>query len=141
MKFWDSSALVPLLISQPATKSLEALYAADAQLIVWWATPVECVSGLSRLERERGITARELSTALERLTRLSKSWDEIQPNPRLRDLALRLLRSHPLRAADAMQLAAGIVASEHNSATLPFVCLDNRLAEAAAKEGFQIMVY
>ena len=141
MKFWDSSALVPLLTSQPATKSLESLYAADAHLIVWWVTPVECVSGLSRLERERGITTRELSTALERLTRLSKSWDEIQPNPRLRDLALRLLRSHPLRAADAMQLAAGIVASEHNFATLPFVCLDNRLAEAAAKEGFQIVAY
>lgn len=140
MKFWDSSALVPLLTSQPSTKSLESLYAADAHLIVWWATPVECVSGLSRLEREGGITARELSTALERLARLSKSWDEIQPNSRLRDLALRMLRNHPLRAADALQLAAGIVASEHNATTLPFVCLDNRLAEAAAKEGFRIVV-
>lgn len=141
MKFWDSSALVPMLTNQPATKPLETLYAADAHLIVWWATPVECVSGLSRLERERGITNRELSIAVQRLTRLAKSWDEIQPNPRLRDLALRLLRSHPLRAADAMQLAAGIVASEHNVATLPFVCLDHRLAEAAAKEGFHIVGY
>lgn len=43
------------------------------------------------------------------------------------------------RAADALQLAAAIVATEHAPASLPFVSLDERLNDAAAREGFQVL--
>lgn len=40
---------------------------------------------------------------------------------------------------DALQLAAAIVAAEHEPASLPFVSLDERLNDAAAREGFQVL--
>jgi hypothetical protein len=49
---------------------------------------------------------------------------------------MRLLRVHPLRAADSLQLAAAVVASEGDPGELPFVCLDEKLAQAASREGF-----
>jgi hypothetical protein len=46
------------------------------------------------------------------------------------------LRVHPLRAADALQLAAAFVAAERRPSSLEIVTLDQRLAAAARKEGF-----
>jgi len=46
-----------------------------------------------------------------------------------------LLRIHPLRAADSLQLAAALTVAEQEPSSLSFVCLDQRLAEAAIREG------
>jgi hypothetical protein len=54
----------------------------------------------------------------------------------VRDVARRLLRVHPLRAADALQLAAAYLAAERRPSTLEIVTLDERVRLAAAKEGF-----
>lgn len=48
------------------------------------------------------------------------------------------MRLHPLRAADALQLAAALVLSDFEPRTLPFVTLDDRLASAARREGFEV---
>jgi len=53
--------------------------------------------------------------------------------------AIRLLRLHPLRAADAQQLAAALVLSDFEPRTLPFVTLDGQLAAAARREGFEVL--
>lgn len=47
---------------------------------------------------------------------------------------------HPLRAADSLQLAAAIVVADGAPRALPFVTLDDRLALAADKEGFPVLV-
>jgi len=70
---------------------------------------------------------------------MQRLWQEVQPLETLRDIAMRLLRAHPLRAADSLQLAAAIMASEHRPSTLDFVCLDTRLALAAQREGFNVI--
>jgi hypothetical protein len=54
------------------------------------------------------------------------------------EMARRLLRVHPLRAADSLQLAAAVLASEGRPSTLEFVCLDDRLGIAAQREGFRV---
>ncbi|MGH9222090.1 MAG: hypothetical protein ACRD1W_22465, partial [Vicinamibacterales bacterium] len=61
---------------------------------------------------------------------------EIEPRDEIRELARRLLRVHPLRTADAMQLGAAHLAAERRPATLELVTLDDRLRAAAVKEGF-----
>ena len=49
MIFWDASAIVPLLVEEPRSEAVDAALAADREMITWWATPVECASGLVRL--------------------------------------------------------------------------------------------
>ena len=138
MRFWDSSALVPLLVAEKQTPILQSLYLEDPVLLVWWGTEVECVSALGRLERSGGISPPAMEEALGRLRDLRSVWQEIQPGPRLREVACRLLRTHPLRSPDATQLAAAIIASLDRPSTLGFVCADERLVGAARKEGFPV---
>lgn len=136
MRFWDSSAIVPLLIEEPASRRARRIYATDIDIAAWWGAEVECVSALTRLEREGALDSRQLPEALGRLDDLAAAWREIQPLSRVRQTAIRLLRVHPLRAADSLQLAAAIAASEDHPETLPFITFDDRLGRAADREGF-----
>lgn len=140
MKFWDSSAIVPLLLYEKMmTESMTELFRSDSVLIVWWATDIECISALSRLEREQKIDHPIFSQALTIVNKLKDCWHQIQPTTEVKEMAMRLLRVHHLHAADALQLAAAIVASNHQPRLLEFVCLDRQLAIAAHKEGFPLM--
>ena len=127
---------MPLLVPEPTTRALQALVVRDPDMLVWWESPVECVSALVRLEREAALDAMQATAAFERLDELAHGWHEIGPGERVRETAMRFLRVHALRAADALQLAAAFAAAENRPSALEVVILDDRLAEAARKEGF-----
>jgi hypothetical protein len=138
MKFWDSSAIVPLLAAEPGRDRVLALLEEDTDMVVWWATPVECASALARREREGRLSIPATTEALDRLRLLSAGWNEVVPTDAVRNTAFRLLRVHSLRAADSLQLAAAVLAAEHDPPSLGFVSLDDRLGEAAQREGFRL---
>ena len=138
MRFWDSSAVLPLVVRERTTDAARALIRSDAAVVVWWSTQVECASALARLERGAAFTATDMAVAIASLSRLASAWHEIEASDLLREWAVRLVRVHPLRAADAMQLAAAIVAAEMRPSGLEFVTADRRLAEAAVREGFLV---
>jgi len=138
MRFWDSSAIVPLLLQELTTSVARSALGADRGLVVWWGTPTECVSAIARAEREDG-PGTTIQTAIRRLSGLQGVWVEVEPSSSLRDQAARLLRTHPLRAADSLQLAAAITAAGGSPTGLPFVTLDDRLAIAADREGFPVI--
>jgi predicted nucleic acid-binding protein len=139
LKYWDSSALVPLLVSQSNTRRVSALLKQDPAIITWWGSRVECDSAVARLEREGLLSPADAVESFSRLDALAGSWQEIQPVSILRETARRLLRSHALRSSDALQLAAAICACEGRPATLELACLDERLALAAQREGFAVV--
>lgn len=140
MKFWDSSAVIPLLVGEGSTRSVLSEIDRDPEMIVWWGTQVECVSALARLERDAKLDSAGMVAAVDRLDGLIRAWHEIQPADRVRQTATRLLRVHVLRAADALQLGAAIAAAEDRPASLAMVTLDDRLATAAQREGFKVVL-
>ena len=138
MRFWDSSAIIPLLVTEAHSAAARVHYAKDPVMAVWWATETECVSALTRLERDGRLGASGITVAIGRLDLLGAAWQEIQPIVRIRQIANRLLRTHPIRAADALQIAAAIIAAEDQPASLGLVTFDQRLAEVASREGFTV---
>lgn len=139
MKFWDTSALLPLLVDEPLRERLFALLEEDSEVLTWWGTPVEITCALARREREELLTAEDVAAALTASRALAESWHEIVPSDAVRRTAERLLRTHSLRTADALQLAAALVAADYNPASLEMVCLDERLRLAARREGFTVL--
>ena len=139
MRFWDASAIVPLLFAEPEREALLGALERDAEMLVWWATPVECASAIARREREGVLELAQASAALGRLRALAAAWHEVLPSDAVRNAAQRLLRVHALRAADSLQLAAAVVAAEGEAPSLEFVCLDERLSAAATREGFVLL--
>ena len=139
MRFWDASAVVPLLVDEPTRLPLIDLLARDPGMVVWWGTPVECTSAIARREREGSLDAAAASAMLQRLRAVADAWHEVLATDAVRDVAQRLLRVHPLRAADALQLAAALACAAGEPDSLAFVCLDSTLAEAAQREGLQVL--
>lgn len=139
MRFWDSSAVLPVAVSEANSAAVRSLLRVDRDCCVWWTTRTECLSGLHRRARAGGLTHSELTSAKRLVVLFDQSSDVILPTEAVRSRAERLLGIHPLRAGDALQLAAALLAAEEQPAELPFVTLDERLADAARKEGFPVL--
>jgi predicted nucleic acid-binding protein len=140
LRFWDASALVALLVEEAGTRQLLEIYREDPAVLAWWGSLVECASAITRLEREGELDDATAAQAFERLGSLAAAWHEIQPTDELRETAVRFLRVHPLRAADALQLAAAFTAAERRPSSLAFVCMDEKLLAAAKREGFNAVL-
>lgn len=115
---------------------MTAIALSDAARVVWWGTPIECISALERRLRSGQIGPAYHVVAMTRLADAQRDWVEIEPTNQLRAEAGRLLQAYALRAGDAFQLAAAIVARRGMGIPVNFVCLDSRLSEAARSEGF-----
>ena len=139
MKFWDSSAVVPLCFRESASDAVRRIAKTDEDMVVWWASRVECISAMARRQREGVLSAEADHEARAILSALSGHWSEVQPSEIVRDRAERLLAVHPLRAADGLQLAAALVWAEESPKGLEVVCLDQNLRQAALREGFTVL--
>lgn len=103
MRFWDTSAIMPLISREPLSDDTRKLLREDAGIVVWWATPIECISAISRRAREGSLDPEGEAAARDLLNGLSGNWTEVQPSARLRALTEQVLAAHPPQAADALQ--------------------------------------
>ena len=140
MIFWDSSAVVPLIVDEPASEAARTLMDADEAVLVWWATPVECLSAIARRENDGTLTAAQADTSRHNLGTLAATWNEVLASERVREHAGRLLRRHPLRSADALQLGAALTWAHERPRDHAVCTLDARLAAAARGEGFHLLL-
>jgi len=139
MRFWDSSAIVPLVCAEAASTRCRVWLREDEAVLVWALTATEVISALTRRRRDGAMEPAVFQTGKQRLAQLETAWSEVTQVDAVRARARRLLESHALRAADALQLAAALVAVEERPAAIPFVTFDDRLGEAARREGFTVM--
>lgn len=139
MRFWDSSALLPLVVKEAESEAMSRLFAEDGEIAVWWGTPTECWSALARREREADWPSATTDEALANLQKVMVRAHEVLPTRAVRASSRRLLFTHSLRAADALQLAAAVVLGATEVAELEFVTLDDALARAARREGFRVI--
>jgi uncharacterized protein len=134
VRFWDTSAIIPLLLEQEASAEVRPLAETDPDMVAWWGTPLECASAVARLRREGVLSLDEEDEVLGALALFREAWVEVLPGAEVQREAMRLLRIHPLKAADALQLGAARV-----WAGADLVTLDERLALAARLEGFTVL--
>jgi uncharacterized protein len=138
VRFWDTSGIVPLLLEQEATTEVRPLAETDPDMAAWWGTPVECASAVARLRREGLLSMDDEEKVLGALALFREAWVEVLPGAEVQREAVRMLRVHPLKAAEALQLgAARVWAGASSGAAL--VTLDERLALAARLEGFAVL--
>ena len=70
--FWDTSALNPLLVSEPTSPWARAM-ATQFTPVVWWATPVEIHSAIARVHRSGRLDDLARKFALNRLTEMRRN--------------------------------------------------------------------
>ena len=139
MRFWDTSALVPLFVAERESTKVQRWLREEAAVIVWTLTRTELLSAIARRRREDPKAGQVLRSARRDLLEAWPHWTEVIDLPAVRRHAERLVETHPLRAADALQVAAALVACDGAASSLTFVTFDRNQAEAAEREGFAVL--
>jgi len=140
MIFWDSSAVVPLVLIEDGSDEVRAALREDGDMIVWWGTPIEVLSALVRAERAQAVDSAAVDLARRALEDLGDRWNEVLPSDEVRERAGAGLLRHPLRAADALQLGAALTWARGRPRAHRLLSFDARLAEAARQEGFDVVM-
>lgn len=141
MRFWDASAVVPLIVKEAGSDWVRRWLRDDGEMVLWSLTRLELVSAVERRARERQLSARQRTLALARIERIGREAHEVGDVAAVRARAVPLLARHPLRAADAAQLGAALIVADPEPASLTLVVLDRRLAAAAEREGLNVLTW
>ena len=139
MKYWDASALVPLVVAEPDSDRVRSWLSDDDGIVTWAWTRTEIVSAIERRACEGSLSLQQRRETLARFADLADAWDEVTDMLAIRSRANALLARHPLRAADAGQLGAALLIREQLARELVFVCLDHRLSLAAERESLRVV--
>jgi predicted nucleic acid-binding protein len=139
VRFWDSSAVVPLLVSQAGTERADAWFREDRELVLWTLTGVEIASVLWRLVRDGALAEADARVAEQRAAELAAASRVVVDVDAVKVYARRLLRVHALRATAALQLGAALVWAGGRPEGRSLCTLDERLASAAHREGFLVV--
>jgi predicted nucleic acid-binding protein len=118
---------------------MRRMLARDRDVVVWMMTSVEILSALGRVGRMSSELADLLPGARADVMDLVTRCATVTDVDGVRRRAERLVSVHPLSAADALQLGAGLLASGDRPETLAFVTLDQQLARCAKLEGFRVV--
>lgn len=139
VRFWDTSALIPLVAAERATARAERWLREDPDVVVWTLTRVELLSALAHRRRAEPAAAPRLLAARREILSAWPRWSEVTAVELVRRYAERIVETHPVRAADALQIGAALVAAEDDPTVLEFVTFDSRQAAAAEREGFRVL--
>jgi hypothetical protein len=126
-------------LTEPTSKQIQKILRQDEDIVVWWATRIECLSAFERRRREGVLFAEAALNAKAVLASLASGWSEVLPSELIRRRAERLLATHALRAADALQLAAALIWAEEAPEALELISFDQNLREGGSKEGFIVL--
>ena len=140
--FLDSSALIKryvVEIGSPWIKTLTDSQTGNSLLLVR-ITWVEVLSAFARRQREGGITAAEVAALIAKFrSEFNSRYRVIEVDLPLVERAGELIVQYPLRAYDAVQLAAALrvqsVLTSIPETQLIFVSADNRLLDIAQSAG------
>jgi predicted nucleic acid-binding protein len=131
--YWDTSPIIALLVGEPTADRYRRFE--NQPIVTWRGTSLECISAIARRHRE-GAAREIVAESYRRLEAIRTSWQEVQASESLHRTAVRLLKTHALSAADALQLGAALIASNFEAHSARFLTEDARLKQAAEKEGF-----
>ncbi len=141
--FPDTSALVKRYVREFDSRRMRALWSDPANVIyISQLTSTELASALGRLLREGSVDVDFVRRATHafRLD-IGRRVRVLALTPALQDVAERLVFAHPLRAADALQLATALAAARVVALAgegLSFITADRRQAAAALAEGLDV---
>lgn len=141
MRFWDTSAIVPLLVLEQGSKLVRGWLSEDADMVLWGLTRLELVAAIERRAREGRLAAADRAAALVRAERITNDAHEVSDLLAVRVRGISLLARHSIRTADAAQLGAALLVADPDPWSLTLVVLDRRLAAAGLREGLRVLTW
>ena len=134
--YFETSALVKLLIAELGTPDAEVLWDEAAGLVTSRLTYPECRAALAAAARAGRLTRSVLREAKAELERRWRQFVRVDIAEPVAMAAGDLAEHHSLRAYDAVHLASALEAGR--DASLLFVSFDQTLLGAARRSGLAV---
>src|SRR3989442_2338410 len=97
VRFWDTSALIALVVAERATARAERWLREDSDVADWTLTRVELLSALARRRREQHPSAHHLLAARREILSASHPCSEVTAVDVQRRYAERAVVPHPIK--------------------------------------------
>ena len=136
-RYFDSSALLKRYFEEPGSASVRRWFSPGGSATARYSF-LEVASGLARRGRAGELSSGEVRRALDRLGEDATRIQVVELSEAVDARARDLLRRHPLRAGDALQLGSALLLRDRSSETVEFVCYDLPLSAAARAEGLRV---
>jgi uncharacterized protein len=133
MLYFDASALAKRYVREKGSVKVRRLLSSDLAATSRYSA-VEIASALARRMREGVLTDADRERALGALQEDMTAWVAVELTTEVVIRAQGLLRRHPLRAGDAVQLASCLHLQEALEDRIAMVAFDDRLVAAARRE-------
>ena len=133
--YFDTSAVIPLLIGEPSSATCARVWNEATRSISVRLLYPEARAALARAERMGRITKSQHAAAVAELETIVTEIDHVEISAELARNAGDLTHTHQLRGYDAVHLAAAMAALD---AELVLVTGDNDLAGAARSLGLPV---
>ena len=129
--YFDTSAVVPLVVQEPASSRATALWEGADRVVAVRLVYPEARAALAQARRLARLTAVEFRRAVRELDALMEQLDVVEVDDSLARRAGHLAQQYALRSYDAVHLAA---ADRIRDADVVVVAGDAALLSAAASE-------
>jgi predicted nucleic acid-binding protein len=139
VRFWDSSAIISLAIAEDTSSEVRKIIRDDDRVLVWILSEIEITAALWRRVRSGDLEEKQRAPSQRAFDQFLAGAIVVNDFAPVMSRGRRILATHLLRSGDALQLAAALFACDDQPAMLPIVTLDTRLAEAATREGFEVL--
>ena len=126
--YFDTSAIVPLLVREPTTDHCTRLWDESTRIVCARLVYPEACAALARAVRMGRLAAAQRVAATAELDDLVEQIDFVETTADLARNAGRLAQQYGLRGYDAVHLAAGVAIADPD---VVFVTGDAGLADAA----------
>lgn len=136
LAFWDSSALVKLLVEEAGTDVAVALWDDSAGVVASRLSVPEMSAALAAAERGGRVDRARARVARNEWLRYLDALDVVEISAEIADHAAGLAVAHPLSGADAVHLATALALRDGE---LVLATWDRRLAAAAVAEGLSVV--
>lgn len=144
--FLDSSAAVKFYVVEQGTTWITNLAAVAGrnEIFIVRLAVVEIAATLFSRVRGRKLSQDQAASAVSALRRdIGWTYQIVEFNPVLSDLALTMAERHGLRGFDCVQLAAAVTVQEDRAparlSSIEFVSADAELNAAVRSEGLQVV--
>lgn len=137
IRYFDSSALVKRYVREEGSTRVRLLLRQGVAATARYSI-VEMMSALARRARQGDLSPADVERIASAIRGDAKRLTLVELTEPVASRAGGLLLAHPLRAADALQLASCLLLRERASPDLRFTTYDSRLAAAAEAEGVHV---
>jgi predicted nucleic acid-binding protein len=137
--FLDASALVKRYVREAGTDVVRRLVKRRRQLAASSVSAVEVPAALWRRARQGDLTTEIAARHSARIATDLTEVELVEVRGPVLELAAGLVRTHPLRAYDAIQLASALRLAQQTGLALTFTCADRGLTAVALAEGMKAL--